>query len=48
MQSIMHTNVKADSTPQLGANGQKVLMLRFNLQRHDYVMQRHTWLDGNS
>ena len=45
MQSALDATMKADPTPSLAAGEQHLLMLRFNLETHDYVMQSHTWLE---
>ena len=48
MRSTLDANMKADPTAALIADEQHLLMLRFNLDTHDYVMQSHTWMDVES
>ena len=48
MRSALDATMKADPTPSLATEEQHLLMLRFNLETHDYVMQSHTWLDVES
>ena len=45
MRSTLDANMKVDATPALTADEQHLLMLRFNLETHDYVLQSHTWMD---
>ena len=48
MRFTLDANMKADPTPALTADEQHLLMLHFNLETHDYVMQSHTWMDVES
>ena len=48
MRSALDATMKADPTPSLAAEEHHLLMLRLNLETHDYVMQSHTWLDVES